>query len=138
MENVDEFMTAIVNPATGEEITFLSETPELLVIESVWTRPGHRAAEHVHPGMEERWEVLEGRAAFRIEGDETVCGPGESVVAPPGVPHLAWNAGEDRVVLRIEMRPALRWREFVERLFANGGVPDRGMLAEFAQEIAPP
>ena len=131
-------MAAIVNPATGEEITFLSETPELLVMQSVWTRPGHRAAAHVHPAMEERWEVLEGRAVFRIGGEETECGPGDSAVAPPGVPHLAWNPGEERVVLRIEMRPALRWRAFVELLFANGGVPDRGMLAEFPQEIAPP
>jgi mannose-6-phosphate isomerase-like protein (cupin superfamily) len=133
-----KFMTATVNPATGEEITFLSEAPDLLLMESVWTRPGHRAAEHVHPEMEERWEVLEGCAAFRIGGQETVCGPGEGVVAPPGVPHLAWNPGEGRVRLRIEMRPALRWREFVERLFANGGAPEPGMFAEFGREIAPP
>jgi mannose-6-phosphate isomerase-like protein (cupin superfamily) len=138
LENGAEFMCAIVNPATGEEITFLSETPELLVMESVWTRPGHRAAGHAHPGMEERWEVLEGTAAFRIGGGETVCGPGDSVVAPPGVPHLAWNPGEERVRLRIEMRPALRWREFVERLFANGGAPEPGMLSEFGREVAPP
>ena len=131
-------MSAIVNPATGEEITFLSETPELLVMRSVWTRPGHRAAPHVHPAMEERWEVLDGRAAFRIGGEETECGPGERAVAPPGVAHLAWNPGHGPVVLRIEMRPALRWREFVERLFAAGGVPDRALLRDFADEIAPP
>ncbi len=125
----------IVNPATGEEITFLSETPELLVMHSAWTRPGRRAAPHVHPAIEERWEVLEGTAAFRIGDEETTCGPGESVVAPRGVPHLAWNPGEEQVRLRIEMRPALRWREFVERLFAAGGVPDGALLREFADEI---
>ena len=102
------------------------------------TRPGQRAMPHAHPGMEERWAVIEGRAAFRIGDEERECGPGESVIAPAGVPHLAWNPGEGRVVLRIEMRPALRWRAFVERLIANGGVPDRGMLEEFGQEIAPP
>ena len=42
------------------------------------------------------------------------------------------------MLVRIEMRPALRWREFVERLFANGGKPEPGMLAEFGREIAPP
>jgi quercetin dioxygenase-like cupin family protein len=128
----------IENPATGERIAFVSETPELLVMESVWTRPGHRAAEHRHPGMEERWEVLEGAAAFRIGGEEHHVGPGGAVVAPPGVPHVAWNPTEGQVRLRIEMRPALRWREFVERLFAAGGVPDRALLHEFSGEVAPP
>ena len=138
MDNGAEFMCAVVNPLTGEEIAFLSETPELLVMENVWTRPDHRTVPHVHPEMEERWEVLEGRAVFRIGGEETECGPGESVVARPGVPHQAWNAGEERVRLRIEMRPALRWREFVERLFANGGTPEPAMLREFGRELAPP
>ena len=133
-----KFMCAIVNPLTNEEVEFLSETPELLVMENVWTRAEHRTVPHVHPGMEERWEVQEGRVAFRIGGEETVCGPGESVVAPRGVAHQAWNVGDPPVRLRIEMRPALRWREFVERLFANGGVPEPGALAEFGDEVAPP
>ena len=125
----------IENPATGERVRFLSETAELLVMETEWTRPGGRAAEHVHPEMEERWEVLEGRAAFRIGGEEREAGPGEAVVAPCGVPHVAWNPTDGPVRLRIEMRPALRWREFVERLFAAGGVPARGLLREHRREI---
>jgi quercetin dioxygenase-like cupin family protein len=138
LENVAEFMRAIVNPATGETVEFLVDTPELLVMDNVWTRAGHRTVEHVHPGMEERWEVLEGRATFRIAGEETTCGPGESVVAAPGVPHLGWMVGDPPVRLRIEMRPALRWREFVERLFANGGAPEPAMLREFGREVGPP
>ncbi len=65
----------IENPRTGEQVEFLSETDDLLVMHTSWTRPGHRAAEHVHPGMEERFEVLEGRAAFRIDGVECEAGP---------------------------------------------------------------
>lgn len=129
----------IENPATGERIAFVSETPALLVMESVWTRPGRRAFPHVHPGMEERWAVLEGEGAFRIgDGAERRAGPGETVVAPPGTPHAAWNPTEGPVRLRIEMRPALRWREFVERLFAAGGIPDADLLREFAEEVAAP
>ncbi|HEX8205504.1 MAG TPA: cupin domain-containing protein [Solirubrobacteraceae bacterium] len=131
-------MCAIVNPATGETVEFVSETPELLVMENVWNRADHRTVEHVHPGMEERWHVLEGTAGFRIGGEETLRGPSDSVVAPPGVPHLGWNAGGGVVRLRIEMRPALRWREFVERLFANGGTPEPDLLAEFGREVGPP
>jgi quercetin dioxygenase-like cupin family protein len=128
----------IENPLTGERIVFVSETHELLVMESEWTRPGNRSAPHVHPGMEERWHVLEGEAAFRIGGEDLRAGPGESALAPAGVPHVAWNPTDGPVRLRIEMRPALRWREFVERLFAAGGAPDRALLADFPREIAPP
>ncbi len=129
----------VINAATGERITFESESPELLVMTAEWTRPGRRAAEHVHPEMEERWTVLEGRAAFRIGGgEEVVAGPGETIVAPPGVPHVAWNPSEGPVRLRIEMRPALRWREFVERLFAAAGRPDADLLREFRREVATP
>ncbi len=126
------------NPATGEEITFVSETEALLVMEARWPRPGRRTGEHVHPGMEERWTVLEGRAAFRIGAEERAAGPGETVIVPPGVPHVAWNPAEEPARVRIEMRPALRWRAFVERLFAAGGAPDPALLAEFRREVAPP
>ena len=128
----------IENQLTGERIVFVGESEGLLVMESEWTRPGERAPEHVHPEMEERWEVLEGEAAFRIGGQERRAGPGEAVVAPAGVAHAAWNPTDGVVRLRIEMRPALRWREFVERLFAAGGVPDRALLTDFRREIAAP
>ena len=123
----------IENPRTGEQVEFLSEAADLLVMHTTWTRPGHRAVEHVHPGMEERFEVLEGRAAFRIDGVESEAGPGEVVVAPPGARHLAWNPTGGPVRLRIEMRPALRWAEFTRRFFA--GEDAGALLAEFAPEV---
>src|SRR4051794_8511742 len=129
----------IENAATGERITFVTTAAdsrgELLVMDDVWPRPGHRTPEHVHPEMEERWHVLAGRAAFRIGDRELEAGPGESVVAPPGTPHRAWNPGDGEVRLRIEMRPALRWEEFTERLFA--GEPPLDLLREFSREVAP-
>jgi mannose-6-phosphate isomerase-like protein (cupin superfamily) len=132
---------SIENPATEERIVFLRTAAdtggELLEMDAHWPRPGQRAAEHVHPEMEERWEVVSGRAGFRIGGVESFAGPGESVVAAPGVPHLAWNASDGPTHVRIQMRPALRWEEFVERLFAD---PSKvvELLREFPREIAPP
>jgi quercetin dioxygenase-like cupin family protein len=98
-----------------------------------WPRPGHRAIAHIHPGMQERWEVVRGRAGFDIDGVVTEVGPGEAVVAEAGQRHLAWNASDTEAELRIEMRPALRWTEFVRRLF--GGEPPATLLAEFAPEV---
>lgn len=126
----------IENPRTGEQIVFEVRTPEVLVMRSTWTRPGRRAAAHVHPAMEERYDVLAGEAAFRIAGVERVAMTGETVVVPPDTPHLAWNPTDRIVELRITMRPALRWAEFVERLFA-GGDP-AALLREYAAEIRLP
>ncbi|MCW5889263.1 MAG: cupin domain-containing protein [bacterium] len=127
------------NPRTGEQVAFVAETLDLLVMDVLWTRPGHRAVEHLHPGMEERFAVVEGRAAWRLGGEggaNVDGGPGTVVTVPPGVVHLAWNPTDAPVRLRIEMRPALRWREFTTRLFA--GESPAALLAEFAPEVRLP
>jgi quercetin dioxygenase-like cupin family protein len=123
----------IENPRTGERIEIVSDEPDVLVMLTTWTRPGHRAVEHVHPSMEERWSVLDGRAAFRIDGIEVEAAPGTVVVAPPGRPHLAWNRTDEAVRLRIEMRPARRWAEFTTRLF--GGEDPALLLSQYPDEI---
>jgi hypothetical protein len=100
-----------------------------------WTRSGHRAEEDFHPRMEERFDVLEGLAAFRIDGVEIDASAG-SVVVPSGRRHLAWNRTDAPVGLRIEMRPALRWREFTTRCF-RGDDPIQ-LLAEYTDEVQLP
>ncbi len=143
----------LVNPTTGERIVLLQTAADtdgrLLEMDDFWTRPGHRTAEHIHPEMQERWEVIAGSVCFRIGGVERIAGPGEVVIAPAGVPHMAWNTDSASVHLRIQMRPALRWEQFVERLFAlardshadEREIPDPELmielLREFPREIAP-
>lgn len=138
----------IENAATGERVRFIrtaAETGgELIVIEDHWTRPGHVVPRHVHPGMEERWTVIEGTVAYTVDGIDTVAGPGDSVTAPPGVLHSARDAGNGEVILRIEMRPPLRWESFIRQLFAlaseelDHDVAARSLselFGEFAPEI---
>jgi quercetin dioxygenase-like cupin family protein len=131
----------VENPATGERVTFVRTAAdtagELLELELVWPRAGQRAPEHVHPEMEERYEVVSGTAAFRLAGEERTAGPGEVVTVAPGTPHLAWNPTDGAVRLKVEFRPALRWEEFVVRLF-SGREPVRALMREFRREIAPP
>jgi quercetin dioxygenase-like cupin family protein len=143
----------LVNPASGERIVFLQTAADtegqLLEMDDFWTRPGHRTTEHIHPEMQERWEVITSSVCFRIAGVERIAGPGEVVTAPAGVPHMAWNPDTAPVHLRIQMRPALRWEQFIERLFAlarDGHTDERGMpdptlitelLCAFPREIAP-
>jgi mannose-6-phosphate isomerase-like protein (cupin superfamily) len=137
----------LVNPITGERIVFRKTAAEtegaLLEMDDFWMRPGHRAPAHVHPGMRERWQLITGTASFVIGGVERSAKRGEVVVANPGVAHQAWNATTEPVHLRIEMRPALRWETFVERLFAlsadahrsGHGQPDATRLLELVREF---
>jgi len=124
----------IENPRTGEQIEFEIRSPELLVIRTTWTRPGQRVVAHIHPEMEETFEVIEGQAAFRIGDEEKLARPGQVVVVPAGTAHLAWNPTDSPVRLRITMRPALRWAEFTERLFA--GEDPRTLMSEFSREVS--
>jgi quercetin dioxygenase-like cupin family protein len=128
--------SVIENPRSGERVEFVSETPEALTMITTWTRPGHRAAEHIHPNMEERFEVLEGRAAFAVDGIEVVATAGEVVIARPGSRHRAWNPTDAPVRLKIEMRPGLRWAEFTRRFF-HGDDPMQ-LLHEYNAEVILP
>lgn len=138
----------VTNGATGEEVSFLrtaAETGgELLVMEDRWTRSGHTVPPHRHPRIEERWTVLEGVVGYTIGDQQTRAEPGTSVVAPPGAVHSARDLGAGPVVVRIEMRPPLRWEDFVRQLFAlasedlEGEVAERSfaeLFSEFAPEI---
>lgn len=139
----------IENPLTGERLTFrltAAETDgQLLELDSLWTRPGHRVLEHIHPSMQERWEVISGTARFRIGDEEIVAAVGESVTAPAGVSHLAWNPGDEVVHVRIQLRPALRWETFIERMFAltqdahaeGQPAPDQSAMVELLREFSP-
>ncbi len=125
--------SVIENPRSGERVEFMSETPEALTMLTTWTRPGHRATEHIHPNMEEQFEVLEGRAAFVVDGIEVMATAGEIVIARPGSRHLAWNPTNAPVRLKIEMRPGLRWAEFTRRFF-RGDDPIQ-LLREYSAEV---
>jgi mannose-6-phosphate isomerase-like protein (cupin superfamily) len=131
----------LVHPVTGERIVFRRTAADTggqtLELDDHWARADHATADHAHPGMQERWEVVRGRVRFRIGDAEWTARAGQVVVAPAGVAHRAWNLGGDPVHLRIRMTPALRWEQVVERLFAPGGPGAAASLPrEFPGEIA--
>jgi uncharacterized RmlC-like cupin family protein len=127
------------NRRSGERVKVVSRTDDLLVLDDIWALPGHRAAEHVHPRMEERFTVLEGKVWVRVDGYDHELSAGDTLAVAPGSSHIAFNPTPDPVRLRLEFRPALRWAEFVERLFAMDDLSRLGeLMAEFPDEIAPP
>ena len=56
---------------------------------------------HVHPCVAERFEVLAGRARYRIGGEERSAEPGASLVFPPGVVHIhPWSDSDEELHVR--------------------------------------
>jgi mannose-6-phosphate isomerase-like protein (cupin superfamily) len=143
----------VVNPVTGERIVFLrtatDEDGEFLEFDDFWTRQGHRVPEHIHPEMEERWEVVSGSPIFVIGGIEHTLSAGDKIAAPPGTPHMGWNPISGEIHLRVQMRPPMRWRQFTEELFGlarEGETDEHGLptephlsrlLMNYRREIAP-
>jgi mannose-6-phosphate isomerase-like protein (cupin superfamily) len=79
------------------------------------TEPGGGVlADHVHPQLEERYQVLDGEVTFRVDGKPVVAGPGAKVVVAPGVRHSFQNTGTDISHLEVEADPALHLRESIE------------------------
>lgn len=57
--------------------------------------------EHFHPTWTETFEILKGRARFRIGRDEGEAAAGERIVMPPVIPHLhPWSASDEELHVR--------------------------------------
>ena len=124
----------IENPISGERITFVTTAAdtggELLVIELELAPDGHAPGLHVHPILEERFEVVSGRIRFRQGLRSKVAGPGDVVVVTPGTVHAFSNAGDEPARARVEIRPALRMERLLETAVAlarEGRTSSKGM-----------
>jgi len=122
-------------PNLGMRIVFrrtAAETNgELLEYDVVGRPRGFVVQGHVHPGQEERQEVIAGANGLAIDGSNRVYGLGESFVVRPGTPHRHFPAGSHAGHVRVELRPALHTEEFLERLAEldrDGQITSRGRL----------
>jgi quercetin dioxygenase-like cupin family protein len=125
----------IVNPVTGERfmlrVTARESGGERFEVERFMPPDRPRQPDRLHPLQETVITVLRGVAGFKLRGRMRIALPGERLVAPPGAPHLLWNAGADTLHFRFEQQPAL---ESTERLLlalcalaAAGQTDSRGM-----------
>jgi quercetin dioxygenase-like cupin family protein len=64
--------------------------------------PGQRLPSHTHD-HEEVSHVLSGRWTVSIDGEETVLGPGDTVVIPAGITHGSFTRDGDEAVLLTSM-----------------------------------
>ncbi len=120
------------NRATGEwiEFTAVTEDSDGQLVRFSWRSvPGGMITEHIHPRQEERFIITSGQARFTLDGEELVAGAGDTVVVPAGVRHSEGNPGPAEIQAVVELRPALRSKEFHEAvagLAADGRTTPRG------------
>jgi quercetin dioxygenase-like cupin family protein len=128
-----------VDPVRRQRMSFVTQDGVLRA--EVWTEPGGDVPAHYHPAQTERFEVVSGEVEFRVGRTTRRAGPGDRVVAEPGVVHAFRNSGKVEALVRVEVQPALRLQAFLEEAaalaregkYTQRGVP-RGLRA--AAELA--
>jgi quercetin dioxygenase-like cupin family protein/uncharacterized protein YndB with AHSA1/START domain len=94
---------------------------------------------HVHEGVTERHEVLDGVLNVKLDGKVHVLRPGDSIEIPPGAAHYQRAGGQGDARVRIRHTPAGRIDEFVDRLpeveFNRFGFPKPMSGARFVIDL---
>jgi quercetin dioxygenase-like cupin family protein len=93
------------------------DTGEVLHVET-WVDSGGGVTPHVHPAMEERFEVLEGQPEFLSGRLWKQARPGETVIVPPGTRHAFRNRGEQVARFVCHATPPSTLQEFLEEAAA--------------------
>ncbi|MDX6536763.1 MAG: hypothetical protein QOD37_1104 [Gaiellales bacterium] len=124
----------LFNTVTGEELTFFETAASTggEYVELMCTvRPGgFVAAAHIHPSQSEEFTTVEGTLDLRVGRNRMRLEAGESALVEPGVPHRFWNDGDQPVVFRCVVRPALQFESLIETMFtlaAEGRTNRKGM-----------
>jgi quercetin dioxygenase-like cupin family protein len=113
----------VEDPALRQRLRFSrtrdEDGGEVLNVE-MWVEPGGGVPPHIHPAMEERFDVLAGRPSFLAGKEWRTAAPGETVVAPPGVRHAYRNTGDEAAHVVCHARPPSSLQEFLEDAAALG------------------
>jgi uncharacterized protein YndB with AHSA1/START domain/mannose-6-phosphate isomerase-like protein (cupin superfamily) len=89
---------------------------ELIEFDVVGRSRGFLAAEHVHTGQSEHYEVIAGSMRLVVDGREHRLGHGDEMETPAGVAHRQLPGGDGEGRVRVTLRPAGQTEEFLRRL----------------------
>jgi quercetin dioxygenase-like cupin family protein len=125
----------IEDPVMKQRLGFQSSEDGEAVLVDMWIEPGGGVPPHVHPSMEERFEVVSGRIGFLAGREWLIAGPGETVVVPAGMRHAYRNAGDEPAHGRCRATPPQTLQEFLEDAAAMaraGRINRHGLPTSFA------
>ena len=135
------------NPATGIKAVIQVGTEETegeqLVVDLYARKCGAGSVLHLHPVIYERLTVVRGRVGLALDGVISIAEVGSTVEIPPGQAHRWWNAGIYEAQVRMDIRPAARFEDFMRNcigLAQDGktdptGMPNLLQLALLAREF---
>jgi quercetin dioxygenase-like cupin family protein len=118
-----------------ESMTVRHSDADRLEVEVEYTPGGGRPPAHFHPAQDERFEVLDGRLSFRVDGSERTLGPREAIDIPRGAAHQVWNEGAEPARALWRSEPAGRtaeWFTELHELRASGRVGKNGIPGPLA------
>jgi quercetin dioxygenase-like cupin family protein len=104
------------DPVLRQRFSFrrtVEDGKDTLLVET-WVDPGGGVTPHIHPAMEERFEVLDGRMSFLAGKEWTTAGPGESAVVEAGVRHAYRNEGDAVAHMVCHATPPSTLQAFLE------------------------
>lgn len=98
----------------GQRLGFRPAEDGDAVLVEMWVEPGGGVPPHVHPTMEERFEVVSGQLSFLAGRKWQTAGPGETVVVAPGTRHAYRNDGSEQAHGICRATPPQTLQEFLE------------------------
>ena len=93
---------------------------------------GYVPFEHVHVAQDEIFHVEKGEMRARVNGQTLFGKPGESLVAPRGVRHIAYNDRDEKLVCIVDYKPGLDHYTTMQcfaGLTLDGLIDRRGMVS---------
>lgn len=112
--------STIVNPAIGDEVTFVPVDGGRLLLR-IALQPGGGNAMHRHRAMTEHFEAVEGTLTVVRGGERLQLAPGERADVPRGVPHHFANDTEDVIVFEVTLDPAGRFEDTLRIVYGLAG-----------------
>jgi quercetin dioxygenase-like cupin family protein len=127
----------VVDPVLRQRLEFTRGTDpdggEVLHVE-IWLDPRGGVTPHIHPAMEERFEVLSGTPSFLAGREWRTAAAGDTVVVPAGSRHAYRNRSTETVHMVCHARPPSTLQEFLEETAAlsrAGKITRRGLPTGF-------
>jgi quercetin dioxygenase-like cupin family protein len=136
------------NPITRERATIIelpNQNSERRAVAQLIARVGARVAgEHRHPGIVERFTVLDGELTVKQSGKTSILRQGETATIEPDTWHDWWNATNQDARVRVEVTPGDRFLHMIETFFGlarvghtdASGMPHLLQMALCAREFS--